>query len=114
MKRERQAYNKLETIYLDEVNGCVIFLINQEIFSKDIVLNASYIMSDRADFFLDVDEKNHLVVELKSIGKITLKELIREFNIELLNYAVYKQQSEKNADLRKTLLKAALETNTKT
>jgi His-Xaa-Ser system protein HxsD len=112
-KKDLKAFNELDTIKIDPKKKFVLFKISPKVFSREVVVDASYILSDKANFFIAVDQEDNFLVEIQKLDdKITLEELIRQFNMELLNYAVYKKQSEKNKVLRETLMKAVLETNT--
>ena len=99
-----------EQITYNENNA--IFRINPEIYPLDIIYSAAYIMIDKAFILLDKDADNKIKITIQNKNKyFSPKQLVQEFNDELLNYAVYKVQSEKNKDLREILLKRVLITN---
>ncbi len=90
-----------------------VLRLNPAIYPLDIVYAASYVMIDKAFILLDGDPNNHIDVEIrKKSEEQDLKRLVVEFNEELLNYAVYKVQSEKNKRLREVILQRVLLTNT--
>ena len=112
MGENMKKLNKLGNIEIDEKNGYAFFLINPKIYSIDVVYAAAYVMIDRAFVILDGDPNKEIKVEIrKKEDKLTLKELVISFNEELLNYATYKIQSEKNKKIRETLLQRVLLTN---
>jgi len=90
-----------------------VLRVNPRIYPLELVYSAAYIMIDKAFILLDGDPEKSVVVEIRKRKKDQdLNDLIREFNEELLNYAVYKVQSEKNKRLREIILYRALLTNT--
>ena len=104
--------NKLGNIEVNEKDGYAFFSINPKIYSIDVVYAAAYVMIDRAFVILDGDPKKEIKVEIrKKEDHHDLKELVRSFNEELLNYATYKVQSEKNKKIREMLLQRVLFTN---
>jgi His-Xaa-Ser system protein HxsD len=102
--------NKLGNIEIGE--DCAVFSVNPKIYPLDIVYRAAYIMIDKAFIILDGDPEESIKIEIrKKKQEQELHELVKEFNEELLNYSVYKVQSEKNAVLRETILQRVLLTN---
>ncbi|MFC1728438.1 hypothetical protein ACFLZ7_03170 [Nanoarchaeota archaeon] len=91
----------------------IICTINPKIYSLDIVYSAAYILIDKAYILLDGDPQTKIEVEIrqKEDPKVDLQVLAQEFNEQLLNYAVYKVQSERNKELREAILKRVLLTN---
>lgn len=104
--------NKLGNIEIDEKEGVALFSINPAIYSIDVIYAAAYVMIDRAFIILDGDPKKSIKVEIrKKEGHHDLNKLIISFNEELLNYATYKNQSEKNKKMREMFLQRILLTN---
>ena len=105
----------METNALGNINikeDCAVFSVNPKIFSLDVVYSAAYIMIDKAFIILDGDPEEEIFVEIrKKTQEQDFIQLVREFNEELLNYAVYKNQSEKNKKLRELILQRVLLTN---
>jgi len=89
----------------------VLLSINPQIYPLDIVYSAAYALLDKAYIVLDGDPEEEIIAELRLKIEGDLKKLGDEFNNELLNYAVYKKQSEKNALLRQAIVQRALLTN---
>lgn len=108
MENEKQGMKNIE-IYDDRA----VLKVNPRIYPLELVYSAAYIMIDKAFILLDGDPDKSVVVEIRKKKKDQdLNDLIRQFNEELLNYAVYKVQSEKNKKLREIILYRALLTNT--
>jgi len=107
-----EKVNALNNIEIDEKGEYAIFSVNPNIYPLDLVYSASYIMIDKAFVILDGDPKEKILVEIrKKKPEQNLKILVQEFNEELLNYAVYKVQSEKNRNIREMILQRVLMTN---
>lgn len=91
---------------------CVMVSINPKIYPPDVIFSAAYVFLDKAYLLIDGDPEEEIVVELKPKDeKGSLETLGREFNNELLNYAAYKAQVEKNAAIRQMIIQRALFTN---
>jgi His-Xaa-Ser system protein HxsD len=99
-----------ESVKLFEKEGYAVFSINPKIYPLDLIYSASYVLMDKAYIFLDGDPQAEILVELRKKDgiKISLKQIVFDFNDELLNYAVYKQQSEKNKGIREAILRKIL------
>ena len=92
----------------------IIIKVNPKIYSLDTVQSAAYVLMDKAFAIIDVDPENELVVELKPRNnKEDLEKLGRDFNNELINYAVYKIQSKRTMPIREKIIQRALLTNLK-
>ena len=74
-------------------------------------MESSYVLSEKAIIFLDMDDDQKIVAQIKTKEGFEIKQIIDEFNQELLNYSIYKDHSEKNKDLREAILKRILLTN---
>jgi His-Xaa-Ser system protein HxsD len=98
--------NPLEIV--DDKNA--VFRINPKIYPIDVVYAAAYILMDKAFILLDGNPETEIKASIKSKGE-PIQKIAEEFNSELLNYAVYKVQSEKNRDLREAIIKRILLTN---
>lgn len=89
-----------------------VFSVNPKIYPLELIYSAAYIMIDKAFIVLDGDPDKTIKIEVrKKKPEQDLKTLVMEFNEELLNYAVYKAQSERNKVLRETILQRVLLTN---
>ncbi|MEM4337042.1 MAG: His-Xaa-Ser system protein HxsD [Candidatus Woesearchaeota archaeon] len=93
-------------------NDFAIITINPEIYPVEVIYSAAYIMMDRSFIILDKN-KDKIIVEIRNKieGKENIKSLVNEFFEELLNYSVYKIQSEKNAPIREAIMKRIFATN---
>jgi His-Xaa-Ser system protein HxsD len=88
----------------------VLVSINPKIYPLDIVYSALYVFLDRAYVVVDGDPKREIVVELRPKDRNKgLEELGRDFNNELINYAVYTFQSEKGKQMRDYVVRRAME-----
>jgi His-Xaa-Ser system protein HxsD len=96
-----------------EINSnTATFKLNPQIYPLDIIYAAAYMLLDRAFVLLDGDPQKEISVQIKAKGDATeLAKLVEEFNEEMINYGMYKIQSEKNKDLREAILKRILITN---
>lgn len=86
----------------------VLLSINPKIYPLDVVYSAAYALLDKAYIVLDGDPEEEIIAEIRSKIKVDIKKLGDEFNNELINYAVYKKQSEKNALIRQAIIQRAL------
>jgi len=89
----------------------ILISINPKIYSLDVIYSAAYALLDKVYIVLDGDPEEEIIAEIRSKGSQDLKKIGDDFNNELINYSVYKKQSEKNALLRQTILQRALLTN---
>jgi His-Xaa-Ser system protein HxsD len=91
----------------------LLLSLNPKIYPIDVIYSASYVMISKAYIILDGEPESEIIVEIrpKVNYQDTLEDLGNEFNEELINYGVYKFQSEKNKTIRETLIQRALITN---
>jgi His-Xaa-Ser system protein HxsD len=99
-----------ESVKIFENEGYALFSVNPKIYPLELIYSASYILMDRAYIFLDGDPQTEILVELRKKEGIkeSIKKIVFDFNDELLNYAVYKQQSEKNKGVRDAILRKVI------
>ncbi len=109
MTKEKNTINNME---INEKDNSVIITINPKIYPLEIVYSATYIFIDRAYVLIDGDPEKKMLVELKLKEKGNLEELGREFNNELINYAVYAVQSARTQSVRDALVQKVFEANT--
>ncbi|MBN2013752.1 MAG: hypothetical protein JW778_01090 [Candidatus Altiarchaeota archaeon] len=107
-KRLKSAVDNMEVF---DAENYLILSVNPRIYSLDVVYYAAYVLLDRAYVILGGDPKKKILVELRPKDNTDLKSLGREFNNELLNYAVYLKQSAKNQKLKEAILQRVLMTN---
>ena len=74
----------------------LLLSINPKIYPLDVVYSAAYTLLDQAYIVLDGDPEDEIIAEIRPKRNMELKKLGNDFNNELINYAVYKKQSEKN------------------
>lgn len=91
----------------------VIVNVDSSIYGKETALAAAYAMLGKAHVMVGKNEKKEgFLVSLTPLeGKKEqkeLKELAKEFNDQLVNYAAFYQESAKNDELRKVLIATAL------
>ena len=89
----------------------IIIKVNPKVYPLEAVYGASYVFLDRAYIFLEGDPKKEIRVRLKAkeeTGKGRLKDLIGEFQNELLNYALRNEISKRNAKIREYIVAQAL------
>ena len=89
-----------------------IFTVNTAIYDLEVIKSAAYVMLDKAYIVLDGDPATKVMVEIrkKESGQ-DLNQLVYDFNSELINYSVYKQQTERNKTIRELILQRVLFTN---
>lgn len=90
----------------------VIVSVNPKIYGLDIVYSSGYVLMDRAYIVIDGDPEEEIIVELRPKKKEDLEKLGRDFNSELINYAVYKGQSAANKEVKDAIVQRAMMTNT--
>lgn len=107
-----EKLSALGNIELNKEENYILFSINPKIYSLDIIRAAAYILLDKAYILLDGNPEEKILVEIRPKSKEhSPQTLAMEFNNELLNYSVYKAQSEKNKGIRELLLQRILFTN---
>jgi His-Xaa-Ser system protein HxsD len=93
-------------------DGYVVVSVNPKMYSLDIVYSASYVFLDKAYVVLDGDPIEEITVQLRpKDGKVELEALGRDFNNELIKYAVYRLHSAEGQEIRERIISKALETN---
>ena len=91
----------------------VVVTIDPAIYSKETVLASGYAMLGKAHIIVGKDKKTgQFLAKLTPLegkaGNKILDELARDFNDQLVNYAMFYQESAKNDELRKVLMATAL------
>ena len=110
MNEVEQPIKMVANMEVHKDTNYVVVSINTKIYPIDVIQLAAYVMIDKAYIILDGDPNQEISVELRGKDQgISAEELGREFNNQLLNYAVYKIQSEKNKEVKDALIKSALE-----
>lgn len=108
----KEEKSVLENLELHPENNFVLVSVNPKIFPLEVVYSAAYSLMDKAYSIIDGDPEEEIFVELKpKDGKMDLEKLGRDFNNELLNYAVYMVQTARNRTVRDALIQRAFLTN---
>lgn len=108
-EKKASAINNME---VNKKAGFVLVSLNPKIYPLDIVYSAAYAMIDKVWVIIDGHPEEEIFVELKPKQKMSLEELGRLFNEELLNYAFYKTMAQQNKEVREAIIKRAFLTNT--
>ncbi|MFH0874557.1 MAG: hypothetical protein V1859_01375 [archaeon] len=112
MTSDDSSVKIIGNIELHEDEGYAILSVNPKFYPLDIVYSASYTFLDRAYIFLNGNPEEEILVELRyKENNGDLEILARDFNNELINYAVYQKQSEKNRDIRQAFVNKITQTN---
>ncbi len=104
--------SKINNMDINEKGNFVLVSINPKIYPLEIIYSAAYTFIDRAYVIIDGDPSEELFVELKLKEKGDLETLGREFNNELVNYAVYAVQSVRTQNVRDALVEKVFSSNT--
>jgi His-Xaa-Ser system protein HxsD len=90
----------------------IIVSVNPKLYTLDIIYSAAYALLDKVYVVLEGDPNEEILVELRSKTRgLDLEELGRDFNNELINFTVFKHQSESNREIKEAIVKKSLETN---
>jgi len=82
--------------------------INKNIYSKEIVIQTTYVMLENYYFLIDEEDKNWIVfIKSKEENKIS-EEVAMTFFDELLESASYLDQLKRTSEIRQTILEKAL------
>ncbi len=81
--------------------------INSDLYSKEVLFQASYVLLDDFYFFIDRDKTNFLV-SMKAKEKIISEDDILLFFDELIEASAYLEQLKKTSGIREALLESAL------
>ena len=92
---------------LNSEENMVIVTVNPKMYDRKIVYAAAYTFLDKVFVVLEGDPEDEILVELRPKEKVDLEELGRDFNNELINYAVYYSQLDKNQFIRDTIIQKA-------
>ncbi len=82
--------------------------INPKIYPLDVIYSAAYVFLDEFYVIIDGDPEDKIVVSMIPKTGTNPKDIGKRFNNELVNYAFYKNQVVKNADIRKAIMQRAL------
>lgn len=86
--------------------------VNPKIYPIDVVYCAGYVFLDNFYVIIDGDPEKEIIVKVfPKEGQGGNNDIEKEFNNELVNYAFYKKQVERNGDIRKSIMQRALLTS---
>lgn len=109
---EKENSAKIKVIDNLEVHSDhVVVSVNPKIYGLTIVYSAAYVMMDKAYVVIDGDPEEEILVEIRPKDKRDAEEIGRDFNNELINYAVYQAQSAANQEVKEAIVKRAMMTN---
>ena len=112
MDKKKADIRTIDNFEIHNDEGYVIISVNPKVYPLDAVHSASYIFMEDSFVVLDGDPEKKITIKLRPREKNkNLEELGRGFNDELLNYAVYNTQSEKNRVVKEAIVQKALFTN---
>ncbi|MBN2422227.1 hypothetical protein JXB41_03285 [Candidatus Woesearchaeota archaeon] len=113
MSSEESSFKtrKIDNLELHDEEGYVAVSVNPVFYPLDIVYSACYIFLDRAYILLGGDPEEEIIVELRPKNPQDIESLGRDFNNELLNYAVFSINSEKTRPVKEAIVSKALATN---
>jgi His-Xaa-Ser system protein HxsD len=112
MSEKKHTVKKINNFEIHESDNYLVVNLNLRIFSIDVIFSAMYIFMDKSYLVITGDPTKEVFIEIRPKEKnVDLEELGRNFNNELLNYAVYFMQSERNKEVKNTIIKKALFSN---
>lgn len=88
----------------------VTFFLNKEIYQKQTIFKAINVITDISYVLVD-SNTTQFIIKLYSKEKQSLNDIKKEFNDLLINYKTFEAQSEKNKNIRQTIIKRLLLTN---
>lgn len=110
MSEDTDSQN-LEELVFSHDDRRVSFVVDEAMFSRDVVFGAAYLFVDRCWVFLSSPSAQEIEVRLTSrnasVSEEELRELAGEFANELLNQGVRTQVGEKTAQIREYYLARA-------
>ena len=104
----------IDNFELDEGKKLALVSINAKIYPLPVIYSACYSLMDKAFVVIDGSPETEIVVSLRPRNDEKLEEIARQFNDELLNYAVNNEESKKTEKLRDELVKDAFAGHSKT
>lgn len=92
-----------------EINKEKVVKLNPLFYPPEVIYSASYVLLEKAFFRFDGDPKSEVEVTIIPKEGYDVEEVSNEFNDELVIYLEYKNNYERNKDIRHVILKKALE-----
>ena len=97
----------IDNFELNKKQNTVLVSVNPKVYPLSVIFSASYLMMDQAFVVVDGDSETEIVVSLRPRTGQELESIARNFNDQLLNYAVNNAESKKTEKLRDELIKDA-------
>lgn len=97
-----------------EINGeenFALVSVNPKIYSMAVVFSAAYVMLEKAFVVIDGNPEEQIVVSLEPKNGKDVEGLAREFNEQLVNFAVNLEQSQATKAIREEFIKQAFLTH---
>lgn len=85
--------------------------VNPKIYALPVVFSAAYIMLEKAFVVIDGNPEEQIVVSLEPKSGKDIEGLAREFNEQLVNFAVNLEQSKATKSIREEFVKQAFLTH---
>jgi His-Xaa-Ser system protein HxsD len=102
----------IDNLEIHGKEGFVVVSVNPKIYPLEIVYSASYVFLEKAYVVLSGNPEEEITVQLRDkAAKADVEALGRDFNNELLKYAVYKMHSSESRQIRDSIVAKALQTN---
>lgn len=109
---KKESVNVVNNFEINKKDGYVLVSVNPKIYSLEVVYSAAYALLEKAYIIIGGDPNEEILVEIRpKENNMDLEKIGREFNNELINYAVYIMQSERNKAEKEMLMRRALQTN---
>ena len=97
----------IDNFEVNKKQNTVLVSVNPKVYPLNVIFSASYLMMDQAFVVVDGNPETEIVVSLRPRAKQELEVIARNFNDQLLNYAVNDAESKKTEKLRDALIKDA-------
>jgi His-Xaa-Ser system protein HxsD len=100
----------MENFELNSNKNYARIKISKEIYDKEVIIHATYVLLDKYYFLVDVDNKeNNFIIHMwaKKENSLSKKDVLSFFD-ELIETNSYLKQLENTKDLREILLERAL------
>lgn len=91
-----------------------VIKLNPQFYPPEVVYSASYVLLEKAYFWFDGDPRREMQVSIIPKEGYKADEISKEFNEELINYLEYRNNYERNKDIRYIILQKAIETAQRT